>query len=50
MNRSYRARPSLINRTLMVCRPIEGIHNPFHHHRPPFDLHRYDPRFADTET
>jgi hypothetical protein len=50
VSRSHRVQPGLINRTLMICRPVEGRHNPFHFYRPPFDLHRYDPRFSAADT
>jgi tRNA (mo5U34)-methyltransferase len=50
VSRSHRVQPGLINRTLMICRPVEGGHNPFHFYRPPFDLHRYDPRFSAADT
>ena len=33
-------------RTFIKCVPFEG-ENAFHYYRPPFGLHRYDPRFRD---
>jgi tRNA (mo5U34)-methyltransferase len=36
-------------RVFTVCRPLMGC-NPLHPVRPPFGLHRYDPRYAGPET